>query len=218
MFYDALLATLFFMGESLRPLIEAARAGDRQALNTLASCVDRFVRVFSGSLSHAVRRAHGSTMDFVLEGVADALANLGDYVYNNDDEFYAWMARRVRNRIIDAARTEGRKKRAGNPAVLGDMAGAVASPAPTASSILSGDEIRAEAGRILVEIQVDHPQEMEAVLLKVFEGQSWPELKDAMGLSSEKRARTLFAHGLELLRPRLEERLGKAAIQEYLRM
>lgn len=206
------------MADSLRPLIEAARAGDRQALNTLASCVDRFVRIFSGSLSQSVRRAHGSTIDFVLEGVADALANLDDYVYRNDDDFYAWMARRVKNRIIDAARTAGRKKRAGNPVVLGDMAGEVESPSPTASWLASGEEIRAEAGRILVEIQVDHPQEMEAVLLKVFEGHSWPELKDAMGLTSEKRGRTLFARGLELLRPRLEERLGAAVIQEFLRM
>lgn len=212
------LATLILMADSLRPLIEAARGGDRQALNTLAGCVDRFVRVFSGSLSSAVRRAQGSTIDFVLEGVADALSNLGEYTYKSDDEFYAWMARRVKNRIIDAARTEGRKKRAGSPAVLGDLAGAVESPSPTASKLVSAEEIRSEAGRILVELQLKHPQEMEAVVLKVYEGQSWPELKDAMGLSSEKRARTLFAKGLDLLRPRLEERLGTAVLEEFLGM
>jgi hypothetical protein len=49
---------------------------------------------------------------------------------------------------------------------------------------------------------------MEAVVLKVYEGLSWPELKDAMGLTSEKRARTLVARGLELLRPRVERALG----------
>ena len=51
-------------------------------------------------------------------------------------------------------------------------------------------------------------------ILKVFEGHSWPELKEAMGLSSEKRARTLFAQGLELLRPRIEAVLDLAAAEE----
>ena len=52
------------MADSLRPLIEAAKGGDAAAINQLAGCVDRFVRIFSGSLSQSVRRAHGSTIDF----------------------------------------------------------------------------------------------------------------------------------------------------------
>ncbi|HZN58536.1 MAG TPA: hypothetical protein VFD71_10720, partial [Planctomycetota bacterium] len=79
---------------------------------------------------------------------------------------------------------------------------------PTASQAASAREARDIAAQALLALQVDHPEEMEAVVLKVYEGLSWPELKDAMGLTSEKRARTLVARGLELLRPRVERALG----------
>jgi RNA polymerase sigma factor (sigma-70 family) len=204
------------MSHDLRPLIDAARGGDRGALNTLAACVDRFVRIFSGSLSEQVRRSQGSTIDFVLEGLAEALSKLEGFEYSNDQEFYAWAGRFIRHRIIDAGRRESRQRRSGRPHALGDLAGQVADAGPTASQIASREEVRAATGRALLELQLEHPGEMHAVLLKVFEGQSWPEVKEAMGLSSEKRARTLVARGLELLRPRLESLLGGAVLEEFI--
>jgi RNA polymerase sigma factor (sigma-70 family) len=194
--------------EDLRPLIDAARAGDRRALDALAGCVDRFVRLFAGSLSPAMRRAQGSTVDFVLEGLSEAFSRLDGFEYTTDHEFYAWAARHIRHRIIDTGRGESRKKRGGNPAPLGDAAADVAGKDPTASQAASVREARDIAAQALLALQVDHPEEMEAVVLKVYEGLSWPELKDAMGLTSEKRARTLVARGLELLRPRVERALG----------
>jgi len=196
------------MSDDLRPLIDAARAGDRRALDALAGCVDRFVRLFSGSLSPAMRRAQGSTVDFVLEGLSEAFSRLDGFEYTTDHEFYAWAARHIRHRIIDTGRGESRKKRGGNPAPLGDAAADVAGRDPTASQAASAREARDIAAQALLALQVDHPEEMEAVVLKVYEGLSWPELKDAMGLTSEKRARTLVARGLELLRPRVERALG----------
>jgi RNA polymerase sigma factor (sigma-70 family) len=204
------------MSQTLLPLIQAAQAGDRDALEALAGCVDRFVRVFSGSLSASVRRSAGSTRDFVLEGLADAIARLGEFEYRSDQDFYAWVARFVRHRIIDAGRREARKKRAGRPVLLGDHDADVPSFDPTASQIACAEELRGAVGRALLDLQLDHAQEMEAVVLKVFEGHSWPEVKDAMGLSSDKRARTLVARGLELLRPRVEAALGPDVLAEFL--
>ena len=106
------------MAELLRSTIQSARDGDRAALNQLAACVDRFVRIFSGSLSRHLRRTHGSTIDFVLEGVAEALAHLDEFEYESDEQFYAWVSRHIRSRIIDAARAEDRQKRAGRPVHL----------------------------------------------------------------------------------------------------
>jgi DNA-directed RNA polymerase specialized sigma24 family protein len=194
------------MSEALRPLVEAARAGDREAMNRLAACADRFVRIFSGSLSNTVRRAQGSTVDFVLEGLAEAMARLEGFEYRSDEEFYAWVARHIRSRIIGAARREGRLKRAARPGELHESA--VEGPGPTGSRIVSDEEIRTAVGHAVIEAQVEHPEEMEAVLLKVFEGLSWPEIKEAMDLTSEKRARTLFARGVDLLRPLVERSLG----------
>jgi len=204
------------MSDTLRPLIEAARSGDRDALDALARCVDRFVRIFSGSLSRSVRRAQGSTIDFVLEGLAEALSKLDEFEYRSDRDFYAWASRIIRHRIVDAGRHENRQKRDGRPDELGDGIDRLPDRGPTASQIASREEIRELAADVLLELQLEHPDEMEAVLLKVFEGHSWPELRDALGLSSEKRARTLVAHGLERLRPRLEARLGPAVLEEFL--
>jgi DNA-directed RNA polymerase specialized sigma24 family protein len=190
----------------LRPLVEAAKGGDREALNKLAACADRFVRIFSGSLSRTVRRAHGSTVDFVLEGLAEAMARIGHFEYRSDEEFYSWVARHIRNRIISAARREHRVKRAARPGELRESA--IEGPGPTGSGIVSDEEMRSAVGHAVIEAQVEHPEEMEAVLLKVFEGLSWPQIKEAMSLTSEKRARTLFARGIDLLRPIVERSLG----------
>ena len=204
------------MSEALRPTIEAAQRGDRAALNQLASCVDRFVRVFHGHLRPAVRKASGSTIDFVLEGLAEALSNIRSFEYRSDEEFYAWAAKHIRSRIVSAARAEARQKRAGNPMPLDEAEAGVASPDPAASSIVTAAELRDATAQVLVELQVEHPEAMEVVLLHVFEGRSWAEITDALGLSSAKRARTLYAKGLDLLRPRVERRLGKPALWDLL--
>jgi DNA-directed RNA polymerase specialized sigma24 family protein len=204
------------MAELLKPLIDAARSGDRDALNQLAQCADRFVRIFSGSLSHHLRKTCGSTIDFVLEGLAEALAHLSDFEYRSDAQFYEWVACYIRNRILNAARDEGRQKRAGRSVALGEDDQLVAGPDLTASSIVSAQEVRTAAGRAIVDLQLDHPEEMEAVVLKVYEGQSWPGIRQTMRLTSDKRARTLFARGIDLLRPQVEKTLGDVAFAEFL--
>jgi DNA-directed RNA polymerase specialized sigma24 family protein len=204
------------MAEKLRPLIEAAQAGDRRALDALAGCVDSFVRVFHGSLSHEVRRSSGSTIDFVLEGLSDALGRLESFQYRSDQEFYAWVTQFIRHRILAASRNARRKKRAPRPFPLDSHASHIESPGPTASEAAAADEVRALVGKALVELQVDHALEMKVVLLKVFEGRSWPEIQGLLGLSSQKRARTLFAKGLDLVRPRIEQALGPQLFEGFL--
>lgn len=206
------------MTEKLRPLIEAAKGGDRQALNSLARCVDRFVRIFHGSISKHLRQTAGSTIDFVLEGLAEALAHLPEFEYRSDEQFYAWISCHIRSRILSAAREAGRRKRAGRPLAFGSQAEGLAAPDASPSSLLSIEEVRAAIGQALIDLQIEHPQEMEVVTLKVFEGESWPAIRDQLQLTSDKRARTLFARGLDLLRPRVEARLGEDALLEFLKL
>lgn len=203
------------MGEALRPLIEAAKSGDRKAVNDLARCVDRFVRLFSGTLSRYLRRTQGSTLDFVNEGLAEAMARIDQFEYRSDEEFYGWVARLIRSRILDALRREKRQKRDGRPFAL-DTHDAVASPGPTPSQVISSVEVRDLLRSAVLELQIEHADEMEAVLLKIFEEQTWPEIQKAMELSSQKRARTLCARGLDLLRPRVEAAVGGSAFEEFL--
>src|SRR5262245_11941143 len=157
------------MAEALRSLVLDAQAGDRRALNTLAGCVDRFVRIFSGRLSGRIRRSQGSTIDFVLEGLAEAFAHLGDFTYQSDEEFYGWAAAHVRNRMAAAGRAASRQKRGADPHHLGDEDAQVESPAATASQVLGNDELRTALGRAVLELQIEHAEAMEAVLLRVFE-------------------------------------------------
>ncbi len=204
------------MSQLLRPLIEAAKSGDRRAKDALAGCVDRFVRLFSGTLTRQVRRAYGSTMDFINEGLAEALSRLGEFDYRSDEEFYAWVGRLVRSRIVDALRREGRKKRAGSPMQLDEEIAVPAAAAETPSELVSGDELRESVRQAVLELQVDHPQEMEAVLLRVFEDETWEAVQQCLGLNSMKRARTLCARGLDLLRPHVEKAIGEKSFEEHL--
>ncbi len=203
------------MAEALRSLVERAKAGDRAATDELARCVDRFVRLFSGSLSRHLRRTHGSTIDFVNEGLAEAIARIGEFEYRSDEEFYGWVARLIRSRILDAIRSEDRHKRAGRPFALGPDDG-VAASGPTPSRVISGREVREIVKDAVISLQVHHPEPMEAVVLKVFEGRSWPDVQRELGATSVKRARTLCARGLDLLRPRVEKAVGECAFEEYL--
>jgi RNA polymerase sigma factor (sigma-70 family) len=206
------------MAEALRTLIETARHGDRQALNSLAGCVDRFVRMHSGALSSHVRKTYGSTVDFVLEGLAEALARLPEFEYRSDEQFYAWVSLYIRNRITDAARHESADKRAGRPLALD-----ASSPVPertdlSPTSLASSEELRSVLKKTILELQVEHPLEMEVVVLKLFEGKSWPAIRAHFDLSSEKRARTLFSHSLDLIRMRIKEILGPATLRDLLGM
>ena len=205
------------MAELLRPLIEAARNGDRDALNRLAGCVDRFVRIFSGTLSRQMRKGYGSTIDFVLEGLAEALSRLDRFEYRSDEQFYGWISSCIRSRIVDVARREGRAKRAERPGFLDEQALAVEAADPRPSTRIAAGELRERLGRAIVDVQVDHPQEMEAVILKVYDEQSWPAIREQMNLSSDRRARTLFAHGMAHLQGRLENELGGAVLDDLLK-
>jgi RNA polymerase sigma factor (sigma-70 family) len=204
------------MAEALRPLIEAAQHGDRKALNELAGCADRFVRIFSGSLSRHLRKTQGSTVDFVLEGLAGALADLDTFEYRSDEEFYSMISRTIRSRMADAWRREARQKRAGRPAPLGEGDLQPPGSEPTPSAIVSQNELHLEIGNAIVELQVGHPREMEVVTLKVFDGESWSGIRALLQLSSDRVGRTLFARGLELLRPRLKKVLGDGALDQIL--
>lgn len=204
------------MSQSLRPLVEAAKRGERQALEQLAACIDRFVRIFHGRLSGHLRRSHGSTIDFVLEGIAEALRDLELHEYRDDDHFYAWIASSIRHQILDVARREDRVKRAGRPAPLDGERDLPRSPDPSPSQIVARAEVREVVARALIELQVEHPLEMEVVVRKVFESESWPTIRALLDLSSDRRARTLFAHGIALLQPRLEAALGASFVDEML--
>jgi RNA polymerase sigma factor (sigma-70 family) len=204
------------MSQTLKPLIDAAREGDRRALNELARCADRFTRIFRGSLSRRVRQVHGSTVDFVLEGLGEALSRLKHFEYQSDEEFYGWITRLIRSRIIDAERHERCQKRDGPVQPMPEHDLQPPSPDPTASTIVSREEIRTAFASALLELQVDHPQEIDVLLMKIFEGKTWSQIQALLGLSSEKRARTLYARGLDLLRPRVGAVLGKEAYRELL--
>lgn len=200
------------MAESLRGLIEAARRGDAEARGALAQCVDRFVRIFHGSLSTHVRIAQGSTIDFVLEGIAEALTHLDELTYRSDEEFYGWMAQFIRHRILDAVRREGRLKRGAPRSSLAEEESRAISPGDSPSAVVQSQDLKETVGRAVLELQLEHPDEMEAVVLKVFEGETWAGIKDHLGLSSEKRARTLYARGIDLLRPGLERQGLEGAV------
>ncbi len=205
------------MSDKLRTIVEAAKTGDRQALNVLAGCVDRFARIFHGKLSRTLRQGYGSTIDFVLEGLAEAFADLESFEYRSDEEFYGWASQYIRHRIASAGRDASRQKRGKESTQpLEGEAVDVEADDPTASGLLANFEVREATASALLELQVDHAEEMEAVLLRVFEDQSWSEMRHTLGLTSDKRARTLFAKGIDRLRPRVEKAFGKPALADLL--
>ena len=52
--------------------------------------------------------------------------------------------------------------------------------------------------------------------MKIFEGYSWAMIQEWQNLGSTKRARTLYARGIDLLRPHVAKSVGDSEFQKLL--
>lgn len=171
-----------------RPLVDAARRGDRDAFRMLFERYNR--RAYA--LALGVVRHPDDALDVVQEGFIKAYKNLDKFAGNSS--FFTWLYRIVMNLAIDHLR----KHRRARPAPIDDPR--VIDEAAEASllfGLLSGHpgralldkQIRSRIDAALDELSENHRM---VLVMRELEGLSYEEMAKAMGCSKGTIMSRLF--------------------------
>jgi RNA polymerase sigma-70 factor, ECF subfamily len=181
-------------------LVRRARSGDRAAFEEL---VRRTSRLVFARLYLETGDAHRAE-DLLQETLLTAFRSMREL--GEAGAFRPWLLRIAQNTAIDAARRDGRKKRAGrspaNAAVLPNIPGSTPSP----DAELAEKEVREQVLALLRSL----PEEYRLPLtLRYIGGADYDTICTQLGLSNGS-LRGLLQRGLKLLRQELPEDLLSA--------
>jgi RNA polymerase sigma-70 factor (ECF subfamily) len=162
-----------------RLLVQAARRGDRRAFGAL---FERYSPMVHGILLARVSpRFVDDLMQDVFVAALERLASL-----QKAEAFGGWLAAIARNRTIDFHRTKKPTAELDDEMVPASGGGAA----------------RADAERILREIQQLPEAYRETLVLRLVEGMSGPEIAERVGMTPES-VRVNLHRGMKMLRERL---------------
>jgi RNA polymerase sigma-70 factor (ECF subfamily) len=174
-------------------LLAAARSGDREALGALLlHCRPYLSQVV---LRTAGRQPEVECDSALQEAAARAVAGLPSFCGETVEEFLVWLARIVRNLILDRLR-----RRAPLPlAEVSSCEPLVAGGSSPSSSLRR----REQANQLMATLQRLPEQQQEVVRLRHFEGLPHAEVARRLNITSEN-ARALWVRALRRLRKELE--------------
>lgn len=177
-------------------LVTRARAGDRGAFEELVRRTSRLVFARLYLETGDAHRAEDLLQDTLLTAYR-ALAQLSD-----PKGFRAWLLAIAQNAAIDAARREGRKKRAG-PRVDPDVLRLIPAQWPGPAERAEQKELREQVLALLRSL----PEEYRLPLtLRYIVGADYETIQSQLGLTNGS-LRGLLHRGLKLLRDRLPDEL-----------
>jgi RNA polymerase sigma-70 factor (ECF subfamily) len=180
-------------------LVRSARSGDRAAFEEL---VRRTTRLVFARLYLDTGDRHRAE-DLVQETMLAAFRRLRTLQAAHG--FRSWLLRIAQNVAIDAARREGRHKRAapthGDPTVLERISG----PGPRPDEQAEQREMRGQVLAILRSLPEEYRMPL---MLRYVAGSDYETICMELGLSNGS-LRGLLHRGLKLLRTKLEQTGGK---------
>jgi len=205
--------------DQLRPAIEAAASGDKQAQDRVVElCYEHVRNVVHRDLARDFRKNHGwimplfSTHDVVHEVLGNVVRELQDTSFEAPEKFYAYLGTLVRHRLLDAVRFHEAarrdvRKQAHEPTV--GMA-AVAHDGREATPTLAAS--LGERAGIVREVLEGFPERQRRLLeLRLLEDTSWPEVAEQLGYASDDTARQAFRSAQVQLLVKLRVRgIGKS--------
>lgn len=181
-------------------LLEAARGGDREALNRLISeCREYLLLVANQEMDTALQAKLGAS-DLVQHTLAEMSNHLNQFRGSTREEFLAWLRRVLSNDLHDArrrfkhsqsrdvSRERGLDNAAGEPRPLID-------PWATPSSQAILDEQAEMLQAALDKLPETHRQ---VIQLRNWLQLSFPEIGEQMGLSSDAARKTWYRAVLKL--------------------
>jgi RNA polymerase sigma-70 factor (ECF subfamily) len=190
-----------------RDLVEAARAGDRDAFRTLFERYHRRAYALAfGVLRH---------QDDALDVVQDAFIKAHKYLarFEGNSSFYTWLYRIIMNLAIDHLRKHRRIK----PVELDETSVEDASDDALLPKVLGGNpgralmdkEIRARIDQALDELSDNH---RAVIVMRELEGLSYEDMAQAMGCSKGTIMSRLF-HARRNMQKRLLDLLDNPSAE-----
>lgn len=182
-------------------LIGRAQRSDKTAWQEL-------VKRFGPTLEIAVHgriptalRGRFSTDDVLQSAFVDVLGGLGDFQYEDDEKFRAWLKRIATRKLVDRIRTHTRLARAPEAENRPEgQDGALTGNSRTPSEIVGEAEHQAAMLAALTRME---PEDRDLIWLRLFQERTWPDVAKELGLTVSVAQRR-YTRALERLTRELD--------------
>jgi RNA polymerase sigma-70 factor (ECF subfamily) len=171
------------------PLLDAARAGDRRALDDL--CARHRGRLLAFVASRLGEGLAATPEDVVQETYLEAVRKIDGFEPQGPSAFYRWLVAIARFKVAETIRARQARKRALEAPLAHEPAARQTSPSARAG--------KAEGAALLARaLDGIEPAQAEAIRLRYLEGLSILEAADRME-RTEAAVKALVARGLDAL-------------------
>lgn len=189
-------------------LVRGAQSGDPRAREVLFARYLPYVREIAALRMGWRLRQILEIDDLVQEVMLDAVQDLDRFEHLSEGGFRNWLARRIECKIIEAARSDRRRKRGGGKVRrFADYGSSILTSSifgaetVTPSAHARGDELAERLEAAILELP-DYQREL--ILLRAVCGMSFAEVAGELGISAEGTVRVAYSRALR----KLERRLG----------
>lgn len=186
--------------QQLSAAVVLAASGDERAQEqVVATCYAPVKRLVHRDLEQDFRKRHRwimplfSTHDVVHEVLAAVVKDLSDTSFAGPERFFAYLGTLVRHRLLDAvrfheaARRDDRKKVAEPTVGMAQLAADRRETTPTMAASLGE-----RAGLVRDALQELPERQRRLLELRLLEDATFPQIRDALGYSSDETARQAF--------------------------
>jgi RNA polymerase sigma-70 factor (ECF subfamily) len=173
-------------------LLEKARGGDRESLSALFEKNRRRLGVLIHFKLRGKLRQEAEVEDVLQETYLRAFRDFELFSYRSPGSFLRWLASIAEHVIVDRARYQGRRRRAGEAVrfrSVGNPHGPEPADTTTPSRLFAQQE---GLGRLLARLEELPEQYREAILLAKVEGLSTAEMAERLGKPREAVALLLY--------------------------
>ncbi len=194
-------------------LIQQARAGDRQALESLLQRYREYVRLLVRCRARGRLRARVDGSDFVQETLLRAARNIQQFQGTGEEEWCGWLARIAENEVVHqmrhhlgaAKRAASREQSVAEPDDSAEGASRLERWFTKAQTSPSLAAIRKERSLLLADALARLPDDYrEVLILRHLEGFDFPEVAKRMKRSAGA-VRVLWTRALKKLREGLQD-------------
>jgi len=182
--------------EELKRWIEAAQAGDEEAVRRILDHYGEQVRRAVGRRMGPALRARADSEDVLQSAMVCALANLADFEFRGEAAFVGWLSAIATQQVGQLARHHGAQRRD----LAREQRVSEAPPLPAEETTVTQAAARKDERARLHDALEQLPQsDRDVILLRSFEGLAFGVVAERLGLSDQDAARYAYRRALKSL-------------------
>jgi RNA polymerase sigma-70 factor (subfamily 1) len=182
--------------EELKGWIEAARAGDEDAVRHILELYGQQVRRTVGRRMGPALRARADSEDVLQSAMVFALANLADFEFRGEAAFVGWLSAIAAQQVGQLVRHHGAKRRDLAREQRLSQAPPLRADDTTVSQAAARSDDRASLRDALTHLE---KPDCDVVRLRSFDGLAFGEVAERLGLADQDAARYIYRRALKSL-------------------